>query len=156
MANRAKGYLGLLGVLALVACSIAPTLASPSTPTSTLSVSKMPAVQAESVARPQGNLIARYMLAIEDAVVANWLRPDNLPKGACIVHVVQLPGGRVVGATADSSCPYNEAGRRSVENAVLRTETLPYKGFESAFHRDIDISFVASDPTEGHIPASSP
>jgi colicin import membrane protein len=33
-------------------------------------------------------------------------------------------------------------GRRSIENAVLRTKTLPYKGFESVFRRDITLTFM--------------
>jgi colicin import membrane protein len=41
----------------------------------------------------------------------------------------------------DSSCPYDDAGRRSLENAVLRTKTLPYKGFEKVFQRNLTLIF---------------
>jgi colicin import membrane protein len=44
-------------------------------------------------------------------------------------------------AKVDSSCPYDEAGRRSVENAVLRAQPLPYQGFESVFQRDLTFTF---------------
>lgn len=83
-----------------------------------------------------------YAAAIQNAVTPNWLRPDNMPKVSCKVHIVQLPGGDVMSATVDSSCPYDEAGRRSVENAILRTKTLPYKGFESVFQRNLTFTFT--------------
>jgi len=87
-------------------------------------------------------LSARYAAAIQNAVTPNWLRPDNMPNVPCKVHIVQLPGGDVMSATVDPSCPYDAAGKRSIENAVLRTKTLPYKGFESVFHRDITLTFM--------------
>jgi len=87
------------------------------------------------------NLADEYAAAIQNAVTPNWLRPDNIPPVACKVHIVQSPGGDVMSATVDSSCPYDDAGRRSVENAVLRTKTLPYKGFESVFQRNLTFTF---------------
>jgi colicin import membrane protein len=65
-----------------------------------------------------------------------------MPNAPCKVHIVQLPGGDVMSATVDPSCPYDDAGRRSVENAILRTRTLPYKGFESVFQRNLTITFM--------------
>ncbi|MDE2087469.1 MAG: cell envelope integrity protein TolA [Xanthomonadaceae bacterium] len=88
------------------------------------------------------NLADAYAAAIQNAVTPNWLRPDNMPNVPCKVHIVQLPGGDVMSATVDPSCPYDDAGRRSVENAVLRTRTLPYKGFESVFQRKLTITFT--------------
>lgn len=90
---------------------------------------------------PNSNLADEYAAAIQNAVTPNWLRPDNIPAVACQVHIVQSPGGDVMSATVDSSCPYDDAGRRSVENAVLRTKTLPYKGFESVFQRNLTFTF---------------
>ncbi len=46
----------------------------------------------------------------------------------CIVHIVQSPGGDVMSAKVDPSCPYDDAGRRSVENAVLRTQAPALQG----------------------------
>jgi colicin import membrane protein len=83
----------------------------------------------------------QYLAAIQNAVTPNWLRPDNMPNVPCKVHIVQLPGGDVLSAKVDPSCPYDEAGKRSVENAVLRSEPLPYKGFESVFSRDLIFTF---------------
>ncbi|TAM61993.1 MAG: cell envelope integrity protein TolA [Rhodanobacter sp.] len=90
---------------------------------------------------PDSSLADEYTAAIQNAVTPNWLRPDNMPNLPCEVHIVQSPGGDVLSATVDSSCPYDDAGRRSVENAVLRTRTLPYKGFESVFQRHLTFTF---------------
>ncbi|WP_130617696.1 cell envelope integrity protein TolA [Dyella amyloliquefaciens] len=90
---------------------------------------------------PDAGLLAQYLASIQNAVTQNWLRPDNMPNTPCIVHIVQLPGGDVMSAKVDSSCPYDEAGKRSIENAVLRAQPLPYKGFESVFQRQIDFTF---------------
>lgn len=90
---------------------------------------------------PDNSLLAQYQAAIQNAVTQNWLRPDNMPNTPCVVHIVQLPGGDVMSAKVDSSCPYDEAGKRSIENAVLRAQPLPYKGFESVFKRTIDFTF---------------
>ncbi len=90
---------------------------------------------------PQSNLSDAYAAAIQNAVTPNWLRPDNMPDVPCVVHIVQMIGGDVMSAKVDPSCPYDDAGKRSIENAVLRTKTLPYKGFESVFSRDITLTF---------------
>ena len=87
------------------------------------------------------DLSSEYAAAIQNAVTPNWLRPDNMPSTPCAVNIVQSPGGDVMSATVDPSCPYDDAGRRSVENAVLRTKTLPYKGFESVFKRNLTFTF---------------
>ncbi|SFR89065.1 colicin import membrane protein [Dyella sp. OK004] len=87
------------------------------------------------------SLLAQYQAAIQNAVTQNWLRPDNMPSTPCVVHIVQLPGGDVMSAKVDSACPYDDAGKRSIENAVLRAQPLPYKGFESVFKRNIDFTF---------------
>ena len=87
------------------------------------------------------SLLAQYQAAIQNAVTQNWLRPDNMPNVPCVVHIVQLPGGDVMSAKVDSSCPYDEPGKRSIENAVLRAQPLPYKGFESVFQRQVDFTF---------------
>ena len=87
-------------------------------------------------------LLNQYAAAIQNAVTPNWLRPENMPQVPCRVHIIQLPGGKVVSATVDSSCPYDAAGKRSIENAVLRTGTLPYQGFEKVFSRNLILTFM--------------
>ena len=63
----------------------------------------------------------------------------------CRIVIRQIPGGEVVEAKVDPSCPYDELGRRSVEAAVLKAQPLPYVGFESVFQRTITLNFQAQD-----------
>ena len=87
-------------------------------------------------------LVGRYQAAIKNAVTQHWIQPDTVQSGSsCKVHITQIPGGDVLSVSVDSSCPYDAAGRQSVENAVLAAKPLPYQGFESVFQRDITITF---------------
>ena len=107
---------------------------------------------AASAPPPPGNngvdagLQARYAAAIQEAVLRNWTRPENVPLGQrCRIYITQLPGGDVMSAKVDPSCPYDELGRRSVEAAVLKAKPLPYAGFESVFQRNLILNFEAQD-----------
>lgn len=108
--------------------------------------------QASAAPPPPGNqgvdagLAARYAAAIQEAVLRNWTRPENVPIGQrCRIYITQLPGGDVMSAKVDPSCPYDELGRRSVEAAVLKAKPLPYAGFESVFSRNLTLNFEAQD-----------
>lgn len=101
---------------------------------------------------PAGNngvdadLSGKYAAAIQKAVLDQWIRPDSVPRGQrCRITIRQLPGGEVVEVEVAPSCPYDEAGRRSVEAAVLRAQPLPYRGFESVFERTLNFNFEAQD-----------
>lgn len=88
------------------------------------------------------DLLGQYLASVKSAVTQAWLRPDNIPVGVvCKIDIVQIPGGQVLSAKVEPDCPYDEAGRRSVENAVLRAQPLPYKGFEKVFQRQITLNF---------------
>lgn len=92
------------------------------------------------------NLTAQYAAAIQAAVLRQWVRPDTVPLGQrCSITIRQLPGGEVVDVEVSAGCPYDAAGRRSVEAAVLRAQPLPYRGFESVFQRTLNFNFVAQD-----------
>jgi colicin import membrane protein len=87
------------------------------------------------------SLSDEYLAAIQNVLKQNWVGSSTIPAGQkCLLHIVQSPGGTVLSATVDSSCPYDEEGRKSVENAALR-EKLPYQGFEKVFSRNVDINF---------------
>ena len=113
------------------------------------------AAQADAAATaspPPGNagqdddLSARYAAALQAAILRNWTRPDSVPLGQrCRIVIHQIPGGEVIDARVDPSCPYDELGRRSVEAAVLKAQPLPYAGFEAVFQRTLLINFVARD-----------
>lgn len=93
------------------------------------------------------NLLGAYQQALKQAIRNNWTRPENVPAGViCKIVIRQIPGGRVIDAQVDPSCPYDEPGRRSVERAVLLAQPLPYEGFESVFNRTLILSFRAEDP----------
>lgn len=103
---------------------------------------------APSASPPPGNqgvdthLLAQYQAAIQEAVERNWNRPENIPPGQpCRLTIIQLPGGEVMSAQVESSCPYDEQGRRSVEAAVLKAQPLPYAGFETVFRRQLNFTF---------------
>ena len=92
------------------------------------------------------NLSGQYAAAIQKAVLNQWVRPDSIPQGQrCRLTIRQLPGGEVVDVEFSASCPYDEAGKRSVEAAVLRAQPLPYRGFESVFQRTLNFNFEAQD-----------
>ena len=108
--------------------------------------------QAASGTPPPGNegvdpgLSARYAAAIQEAILRNWTRPENVPLGQrCRIIITQVRGGTVVKAEVAPSCPFDELGRRSVEAAVLKAQPLPYAGFESVFNRTLNLNFEAQD-----------
>lgn len=101
---------------------------------------------------PPGNqgvdegLSARYAAALQEAILRNWTRPDNVPLGQrCRIIIRQIPGGEVIEAEVEDGCPYDELGRRSIEAAVLKAQPLPYAGFESVFRRQLNLNFEAQD-----------
>lgn len=106
---------------------------------------------AAAAARPgaggtDASLQAAYAEAIRKAIVAKWTRPENIPLGArCKIVIRQLPGGEVTEASVGAPCSYDEAGRQSIERAVMLAQPLPYAGFESVFQRTLNLNFEAAD-----------
>jgi colicin import membrane protein len=105
---------------------------------------------AEQLAREQAQFQAgrlaslndQYHLAIQALVTQNWLRPPTTRPGLrCTVRIVQIPGGEVISANIVGGCNADEVTRRSLIAAVERTGTLPYRGFEDVFQREIDFIF---------------
>lgn len=94
----------------------------------------------------ENSLIGEYAAALTTTITQNWLRPDNIPAGVvCPIHIEQIPGGQVISVRVLPSCPFDEPGRRSVKNAVLRAQPLPYKGYQSVFQRDITLNFKVTE-----------
>src|SRR5690606_38995991 len=92
------------------------------------------------------DLTAKYAAAIQQAVTNQWIRPDTVPLGQkCTLLIRQLPGGEVMDAKVQPGCPFDEAGKRSLEAAVLRAQPLPYRGLESVFNRNLVFHFQAQD-----------
>lgn len=84
-----------------------------------------------------------YQAAIQSVVTQNWLRPPTAKAGLrCMLKIVQIPGGEVISAAIAGKCNGDQATRRSIINAVERGGSLPYRGFEDVFEREIDFIFI--------------
>ncbi len=84
-----------------------------------------------------------YYAAIQSQVTNNWLRPPTARPGLrCRLKIVQIPGGEVISAAIAGKCNADEATRRSLVAAVERAGSLPYRGFEKVFQREIDFIFT--------------
>lgn len=82
-----------------------------------------------------------YYAAIQSQVTNNWRRPPTARPGLrCTLRIVQIPGGEVISAAIAGKCIADEATRRSIIAAVERG-SLPYRGFEEVFEREIDFIF---------------
>jgi colicin import membrane protein len=100
------------------------------------------AQQAAARAGQLASLKDRYYLTIQQQVTQNWLRPSTARPGLrCTLRVVQIPGGEVISASIAGSCNADEVTRRSLVAAVERAGSLPYRGFEDVFDREIDFVF---------------
>jgi colicin import membrane protein len=89
------------------------------------------------------SLQAEYQASIQNAVSTNWLRPDTTPPGLrCMLRIVQIPGGDVIGVQIGTPCNADPMTRNSIEQAVKRASPLPYKGFEKEFKREFNFNFT--------------
>lgn len=85
----------------------------------------------------------QWVAVVYSMVSANWQRPPTAVKGLrCLVQVHQAPGGSVLDASVMPGCKGDDATRRSIVNAVLRSDPLPYKGYEKIFKRQFKFEFV--------------
>ena len=101
------------------------------------------AQQREFRAGRLATLSEQYQLAIQAQVTNNWLRPPTARPGLrCTLRIIQIPGGEVISADIAGSCNGDEATRRSLVAAVERAGSLPYRGFEEVFVREIDFVFI--------------
>jgi colicin import membrane protein len=97
---------------------------------------------AEQRAGRMATLRDEYIAAIQGQVTNNWLRPPTAQPGLrCTLRIVQIPGGEVISANIRGRCNGDEATRRSLVAAVERAGSLPYRGFEDVFEREIDFIF---------------
>ncbi|MFC1777277.1 cell envelope integrity protein TolA [Pseudomonadota bacterium] len=98
--------------------------------------------QAEFRAGQIQSLGDKYYAAIQSQVTNNWFRPPTARSGLrCRLKIVQIPGGEVISAAIAGTCNADEATRRSLVAAVERAGSLPYRGFEDVFDREIDFIF---------------
>ena len=107
---------------------------------------QLAAEQAAARSGQLADLRSQYIGAIQVQVTNNWLRPPTARPGLrCQLGVVQIPGGEIISASIVGSCNADEATRRSIIAAVERAGTLPYRGFEDVFEREIRFTFTYDD-----------
>ncbi len=102
-----------------------------------------PATQARG-AGGDVNDTGEWLAAVASAIERQWIRPDSVSPGVvCPIRIRILPGGEVMSAEVQPSCPYDAKARDSVERAVMKASPLPYSGYNVP-GRDIVVRFQAS------------
>ena len=87
----------------------------------------------------------KWLDAVAQAIEREWIRPDDVAKGQrCPIRIRIIPGGEVISAVVQPGCPYADAARRSVEDAVRKASPLPFKGFEDVYAREFTVNFYPS------------
>ena len=100
------------------------------------------ALEAEQNAARAAGLYDQYVRAIENRIKSKWQRPLSARAGIdCVVTIVQLPTGDVVGAPKVESCNGDDAVRRSIERAVLDASPLPKAPTPALFERVVKVRF---------------
>lgn len=103
------------------------------------------AVEERRTAALAGGLRGEYAALIRARIQRNWIRPASAQAGLkCTIHVTQIPGGEVVGATL-GACNGDAAVRQSIITAVLRSSPLPAPPDPTLFERNLTIEFVPED-----------
>lgn len=83
-----------------------------------------------------------YSAALRAQVRENWTRPAGMVMTQpCPLLIHQVPGGMVIDAEALPECPYDKAQKDSIVAAVLKSQPLPYRGFEPVFSRFLVLIF---------------
>lgn len=96
----------------------------------------------KEVRRLQG-LNAQYKAAVGQKIQRNWIKPPGLAVGIkCEVTVIQLPTGDIVEVSVQRCTGGGDSFRRSVENAVWKSDPLPQPPDAQLFQRQINITFA--------------
>lgn len=93
-------------------------------------------------ARAMSREIAVYQAAIRSRIQSRWRKPLNgQPDAWCKVYVRQAPGGYVEDVVIEQ-CTGDEAFRRSVEEAVWKSDPLPEPPIPELFDRELRFKFI--------------
>ena len=93
-------------------------------------------------ARAMSREIAIYQDAIRSRIQSRWRKPlSEQPDAWCKVYVRQAPGGYVEDVVVEQ-CTGDEAFRRSVEEAVWKSDPLPEPPTPELFDRDLRFKFI--------------
>jgi len=95
------------------------------------------AAEENRLAAVDAGALAVYMEQIRQKIYRNWSVPASAREDLeCAVRVRQAPGGEVIGVTIQT-CNGDEAVRRSIEAAIMRSSPLPEPSDPNLFDRNI-------------------
>jgi colicin import membrane protein len=101
--------------------------------------------QAQQAARQrqQDKLQSQYVSAISGKVTSRWRKPPSLKADnfECKVYVRQVPGGFIKEVRVDQCSGGDETLRRSVEEAVWKSDPLPTPPDDELFLREFILTF---------------
>ena len=97
-------------------------------------------------AREMDKLIRRYQDSIRSKVQSRWRKPLNTqPHAWCKVYVQQTPSGYVETVVVEECSTNDTAFRRSVEEAVRKSEPLPKPPSPELFDRELRFTFAPEE-----------
>jgi colicin import membrane protein len=97
---------------------------------------------AEENQRRLNNLREAYIVAIQQKVHRNWIRPAiNETLTGCEVRVIQAPDGTVLNVEFGSCSGSTTIYRTSIENALYKASPLPSPGDPGLFARELRFIF---------------
>ncbi len=103
-------------------------------------------VKGKSEADKRNELMGLWINAVQSAVYQQWSQPASTKQDMqCSVKVRQIPGGAVVNVSIASPCNASEIVKKSIVDAIMKAEPLPYKGFEKVFDRNAIFTFKAQE-----------
>ncbi len=94
--------------------------------------------------RQLNTLQSQYIGAIASKVQSRWRRPPGMDteKASCIVYVWQAPGGYIEDVQVKKCRGGDDLFRRSVEEAVWKSDPLPSPADDELFDRELKFEFV--------------
>lgn len=103
-------------------------------------------IKGKSEADKRNELMSLWINAVQSAVYQQWSQPASTQQDMqCSVKVRQIPGGAVVNVSIASPCNASEIVKKSIVDAIMKAEPLPYKGFEKVFDRNAIFTFKAQE-----------
>ena len=93
--------------------------------------------------RELNTLLSQYIGAISSKVQSRWRRPPGMEatNAYCIVHVFQTQGGYIEDVQVKECRGGDEKFRRSVEQAVWKSDPLPTPSDDELFDRELRFKF---------------
>jgi colicin import membrane protein len=100
-------------------------------------------LQAEETQIRLNSLREKYILAIKQKIQRNWRQPQEAGKmPECELKVLQGPGGIILDVSFGTCTGGSPTYRKSIENAVYKSDPLPEPGDPSLFDRELNILFT--------------